>query len=214
MTLYAGRIALLPPNNKPSGIFKQKLTVPVWLGREGLAGDEQADRRVHGGPEKALHQYPVAHYARLAAAFPEQSAQLLPGSIGENLSVPGWDESEVCLGDIFRLGQATIQVSQPRSPCWKIDDRYGVEGMTRFIDANCLTGWYYRVLEEGLVAPDAAFTLFERTAPEMTLQHLLGLCQAHRPAPADLLAVAGIPSLATNWVKKLTDRAAWLRQFS
>ena len=164
VTLYTGGIRPLPPENQPTGMFKRERLEPVWLGIEGLAGDAQADRRVHGGPEKALHQYPVAHYARLAQAFPQAAALLVRGSIGENLSVDGWDEGNVCIGDVFRLGGARIQVSQPRSPCWKIDRRYGVSGMTQFIGEQGLTGWYFRVLEEGEVAPGCVFELLDHPA--------------------------------------------------
>ena len=164
VTLYLGGIRPLPPENQPTGVFKREHPQSVWLGIEGLAGDAQADRRVHGGPEKALHQYPVAHYARLATAFPDAAPLLVPGSIGENLSVPGWDETNVRIGDVFRFGDARIQVSQPRSPCWKIDRRYGTQGMARHISEHGLTGWYFRVLEEGEVAPGCAFELLERAA--------------------------------------------------
>lgn len=212
LNLYAGKVGQLPHESRPTAIFKSPLLAPMWLGRDGLAGDEQADRRVHGGPEKALHQYPLAHYRQLAAAFPARQDWLLPGSIGENLSVPGWDESNVCIGDIFQLGAARIQVSQPRSPCWKIDSRYEIDGMTQFIDAHGLTGWYFRVLSEGEVAPACAFALLERPAPAATVQALLRLCQAHRPDPDALEAMAALAPLAANWVKRLRDRAAWLRQ--
>ena len=93
---------------------------------------------------------------------PGAATLLVRGSIGENLSVDGWDENNVCIGDIFRLGDARIQVSQPRSPCWKIDRRYGQDGMAKLIAAQGLTGWYFRVIEEGAVAPGCAFALLER----------------------------------------------------
>ena len=160
--IFLGGIRPLPPGNEPTGIFKHEREAPAWLGREGLTGDAQADRRVHGGIEKALHQYPVAHYARLAAAFPHAAALLVRGSMGENLSVAGWDEGNVCIGDVFRLGDARIQVSQPRSPCWKIDRRYSQDGMAKLIAAEGLTGWYFRVLEEGEVGPGCTFALLER----------------------------------------------------
>lgn len=181
--------------------------MPVWLGREGLAGDAQADRRVHGGPEKALHQYPVAHYGRLAAAFPHLRDDLKPGTLGENLSVPGWDEANVCIGDVFRLGDARIQVSQPRSPCWKIDSRFATEGMARLIEAQGITGWYFRVIEEGAVEPDCSFELLERSATDVTLAHLLEAWRAHRPALAHLRALAATPGLTAGWADKLRQRA-------
>lgn len=214
VTIYLGGIRPLPPENQPTGMFKCEQFQPVWLGSEGLAGDAQADRRVHGGVEKALHQYPVGHYAKLAAAFPEAAPLLVPGSNGENLSVPGWDEGGLCIGDVFRLGAARIQVSQPRSPCWKIDRRYGQEGMARLIDAEGLTGWYFRVIEAGEVGPGCAFELLERTTPAATLARLWQLWKAHRPDPVELEALAATPGLSPNWVKKLVERAAWLRNES
>lgn len=169
LRIFTGGISTLPPDDTPTGIFKQERQGPVWLGAEGLEGDAQADRRVHGGPDKALHQYPVAHYARLAAAFPEATPLLMPGGLGENLSVPGWDETNVCIGDVFRLGEARVQVSQPRKPCWKIDRRFGAPGMMRMIGEEGLTGWYFRVIGEGRVTPGCAFELLERPSPALTV---------------------------------------------
>lgn len=208
--LFMGGIRPLPPENRPTGIFKEEVLMPAWLGREGLAGDAQADRRVHGGPDKALHQYPVAHYASLAAAFPDAQDLLLPGSIGENLSVPGWDEAKVCIGDVFKLGDARIQVSQPRSPCWKIDHRYGVDGMVRLIEAAGITGWYFRVIEEGAVEPGCAFELLDRVAPAMTIQTFLALWREQRPDRDRLEQAADTPGLTEPWVRKLRDRSARL----
>lgn len=205
--LFAGGIRPLPPGNEPTGIFKQACAAPVWLGREGLANDAQADRRVHGGPAKALHQYPAVHYAALAQAFPAAAAALVPGSLGENLSVDGWDEDSVAVGDVFRLGDAVIQVTQPRSPCWKIDRRFGVEGMTRFIDAGGLTGWYYRVLEEGEVAPGCRFERIERPAPDAAVRRIFELRKGPRGDRAELEAFAATPGLSPSWAEKLLARA-------
>ncbi len=206
-----GGIRPLPPDNKPTGIFKSEILMPAWVGKEGLVGDAQADRRVHGGPDKALHQYPITHYSRLAIAFPEARDLLVPGSIGENLSVPGWDESNICIGDTFRLGDAVIQVSQPRSPCWKIDHRYGVDGMAKLIDEEGITGWYFRVLEEGRVEPGCSFELTDRMSPEVTVKELLAVWHAHRPEPGQLERLAATPGLTENWIRKLIDRSERLK---
>ena len=210
-TLFMGGIRPLPPENHPTGMFKAERMEPVWLGIEGLIGDAQADRRVHGGPEKALHQYAIANYARLAAAFPEATERLVPGSLGENLSVSGWDESNVEIGDVFQLGEARIQVAQPRSPCWKIDRRFGVEGMTQLIENDGLTGWYFRVLEEGQVEGGCEFKRIEPCDHGLTIAGLLRLMRAHRPDPAELEARSATPGLSPNWQQKLLNRAAWLR---
>ncbi|MDP1610119.1 MAG: MOSC domain-containing protein [Sulfuritalea sp.] len=120
--LYAGQVAQLAGDSRSSAIVKTAVSGPRLLTVEGLAGDAQADRRAHGGGGKALHHYPAEHYARLAAAFPE-AQHLAPGGLGENLSTRGVTEEDICIGDVFRLGGARIQVSQPRTPCWKIDRR-------------------------------------------------------------------------------------------
>lgn len=214
ISIFMGGIRPLPPDNKPTGIFKRLIEGPVWVGGEGLAGDAQADRRVHGGPEKAVHQYPAAHYARLAAAFPEAAPALVIGAMGENLSAPGWDEGSVAIGDVFRFGDATLQVSQPRSPCWKIDQRFGVEGMAAFVAEQRITGWYFRVLEEGMVEPGGGFERIGRNADPLSIAELLALWAEHRPDPQRLHEVARIPGLSSRWVAKLADRAARLRQLA
>jgi MOSC domain-containing protein YiiM len=210
--LYAGGVAPLPPEGRPSGIVKKRLDGPAMLGREGLEGDAQADRRVHGGPEKALHHYAAESYAALAAVFPGIAAQLVPGSVGENLTTEGWSEALVCIGDVFRLGEARIQVSQPRSPCWKIDHRYGEPALSRAIAERGLTGWYYRVLEPGRVGPDSEFELLDRGASAVTIRRLWTANLARRPDPDELALLAAAPGLNPGWAKKLADRLDWLRR--
>jgi MOSC domain-containing protein YiiM len=210
--IFLGGIRPLPPDNQPTGIFKQAVLMPVWVGREGLAGDAQADRCVHGGPEKALHQYAIANYARLASAFPDAAKFLIPGSIGENLSAPEWDETNIAIGDVFRLGDSTIQVSQPRSPCWKIDHRFSVEGMAQFIAEKRITGWYFRVLEEGAVEPGSDFERIQRNGCPVSIAELLSLWAEHRPDLDLLVEVSRTQGLTDTWVSKLKDRAVRLRQ--
>lgn len=209
VSLYIGDIRPLPPEYQPTGMFKTQCREPLWLGREGLAGDQQADRRVHGGPERAVHLYPAGHYERLAAAFPATSP-LSPGTLGENLSVAGLDETMVRVGDIFQLGQARLQVSQPRSPCWKIDRRLDTQGVAAFIAATGITGWYFRVLEEGQVAPGDILELLERSAAPISLAMLWQLYLTHRPDPAALDAAARTPGLSPDWARKFSERAQWL----
>jgi MOSC domain-containing protein YiiM len=206
---FTGGIRPLPPDNEPTGMYKAERPEPLWLGREGLAGDQQADRRVHGGPDKAVHLYPADHYRRLAEAFPT-AAPLVPGALGENLSTEGLVEAAVRIGDVFRLGDARLQVSQPRSPCWKIDRRLDTEGVAAFIAAQGLTGWYFRVLEEGQIASGDALRLEQPAGDSVSLAELWRLHMAHRPDPVVLAAAAAAPGLTAGWAKKLQERAAWL----
>ena len=210
VSLFIGGISPLPESRRPTGMFKHAAGGPHHLGSEGFSGDEQADRRVHGGPDKAVHLYPAVHYGRLATAFPDAAGELKPGSMGENISSPTLDESQVRIGDVFALGDARLQVCQPRNPCWKIDDRFGVAGMAAFIAEQWLTGWYFRVVQPGAVAPESTLLLVEAAAGAPTLAAAMALWATHRPAPAALRQLAETPGIASGWQRKILDRLAWL----
>ncbi len=211
VTLFIGGIRPLPESGRPTGIYKQLVTTALALGREGFVGDQQADRRVHGGPDKAVHLYPAAHYARLAARFPEAAGQLVSGSLGENISTAELDESDVRVGDIWQLGTARLQVCQPRNPCWKIDERFACEGMAAFIAEQRLTGWYWRVLSPGTVAPGDPLECETLACDSLTLAEAMRCWQAHRPPLADLEKLAASPGIAENWKQKIVTRVNWLR---
>lgn len=211
LKLCVGVVRRLEDEGQSSAIDKQVTDGPLLIGAEGLAGDAQADRRVHGGPEKAIHHYPAENYARLAERFPAIAVQLHPGSIGENIAIAGWNENNVCIGDVFRLGDARIQVSQPRTPCWKIDHRYASKGIAAFIAESGLTGWYYRVLEGGQAASGGPFELLVRQAGAVSLAELWRAWREHRPDPAVLARLSEAPGLTPGWRKKLHDRLDWLR---
>lgn len=212
ISLFIGSIAALPDSGRPTGIYKHPVEGPLNLGPEGFNGDQQADRRVHGGPEKAVHLYPAAHYAHLARQFPQAAAQLQPGSLGENISSPELDETLIRIGDIFRLGGARLQVCQPRSPCWKIDERFGVDGMAGYIAEHRLTGWYFRVLQPGSVTPNDPLEIDQIAENSPTLAAALALWQTHRPPLQALKALAATPGIASSWQSKINERAAWLER--
>lgn len=130
-----------------------------WL---NLAGDRQADLRVHGGPNKAVYAYPAEHIAtwneELAPASP-----FGPGTFGENLTVRGWLEDAVLIGDVWAWGEARLQVSEPRYPCFKLGMRTGRRDIIKRMTANGRSGWYLRVLQPGVVPTRGELTLVERT---------------------------------------------------
>ena len=208
--IFTGRVKLMLPDGEPSGIFKSAVDGPQHLGTNGLEGDEQADLRYHGGPEKALHQYPAEHYALLAQEWQQCASLLEPGVLGENISTRGMTEHDVCIGDVFGMGEARIQLSQPRSPCWKIDRRLKVDGASRFVEAAGVTGWYYRVLDEGRLCAGDEIVLLERPNPWLTLVHYWDTVMAHRPDPVALRQIAAAAGLATDKAQRWLERAAWL----
>lgn len=117
--------------------------------REGIEGDQQADRKHHGGPEMAVHLYPLDHHEFWRGALMGHELLDQPGAFGSNLAVRDIDEAKVCIGDRFRLGSALLEISQPRQPCWKIEHRFQRKGMIAAIIETGRCGWYFRVLEEG-----------------------------------------------------------------
>jgi len=147
-----------------SAIAKRPREGVVQLLEEGFAPDEQADRRVHGGPEKAVHLYPLDHHAVWREELEDAAALALldePGAFGSNLCISGVTENDVFIGDRFRLGSAVIELNQPRQPCWKIDHRFGAKGMTARIVETGRSGWYFRVLETGEVEAGDALERIE-----------------------------------------------------
>lgn len=183
-----------------SAIAKAAVDTPLWLGPEGFAGDEQGNRRHHGGPEKAVHHYPYDHYPFWRETLPGPPAVLAEsGAFGENLATEGLTETDVCIGDTFRLGEAVVQVSQGRQPCRTLNARFGVADMARRVQDAGRTGWYYRVLEPGEVAPDARLELIERRHTHWPLTRLLrGLF--HEPGNlAELDQMVELPELAESW---------------
>ncbi|QID19640.1 MOSC domain-containing protein [Nitrogeniibacter mangrovi] len=210
--VFVGGLRPLPPEGQMTGMYKARQGGPVRCGVEGIEGDRQGDRRVHGGPDKAVHLYPADHYARLAELMPDCPVALGAGVLGENLSVAGIDEARVCIGDVFALGEVRLQVSQLRRPCWKISHRLGVDAASRLVADHGLNGWYFRVVDGGLIPPEGTLTLVDRPAPAMTLARLWAVEQAHRPAIDEVRALAATPGLAAQWAQRLRQRADWLER--
>lgn len=187
-----------------SAIFKEAVEGPVRLARLGLEGDEVADARHHGGPDQAVLGYASEHY-------PDWRAEGLdagPGAFGENLLFQGLLDSEVCIGDTWRVGGATLQVSHPRQPCATLARRFGRGDVVARVWATARGGWYFRVLEEGEVAPEGEVLLLERPHPGWTVARVLHAYWRAAQAPAEALAAADLPLLSPHWPEKLRARAA------
>ena len=198
--VLVGRPIAFGPNGEPSGIHKTPCAGPVSVTETGLAGDGQGDRKRHGGPEKALHHYPIEHYAAWRQEMPElESLVPQPGGFGENLSTTGLDEADVCIGDVFDLGTARVQVAQGRQPCWRLNVRFGRKDMARRVQATGRTGWYYRVLSPGFVTPGDRLVLVHRPNPAWPLTRLLDILYRDTLNADALAAMAQLPNLAESW---------------
>jgi MOSC domain-containing protein YiiM len=148
------------PNVWTSGIFKTPVHGPVWLGKLNLVGDGQADLMVHGGENKAVLGYSADHYSHWQANLPEIEWQA--GAFGENFTIAGLDETKVCLKDIWMVGGAIVQVTQPRQPCWKLAAKLERKDLPKRVIQTGYSGWYFRVVQEGYVEAGQTFELLER----------------------------------------------------
>jgi len=188
-----------------SGIIKSPVHGPVYVSRLNIAGDQQADLVHHGGCDKAVLAYPLESYRFWQAEFPDIPWQA--GCFGENLTLTGVAEANVCIGDIFSLGQCVLQVSQPRQPCWKLSRRWGLPKLAVRVQETRLTGWYFRVLQEGEITTGQTMVLTERPTPRWTVQIANDVMFAK---PRNYLLdeqLAACPALSKSWRETMTRRA-------
>lgn len=197
--VLVGTISPLGDAGQKSAIVKAPAPGPWRIGKTGLEGDAQADLKHHGGPEKALHHYAFDHYASWRAEIGDSAPLAAPGAFGENFSTSGWTEETVCLGDVIRFGSALLQVSQGRQPCFKLNLRFGLRDMAARVQRSGRTGWYYRVLEEGVARDGDALALIERPCPDWPLARLSGLLYRDTRDREGLAAMAALPQLAEGW---------------
>lgn len=209
--LYAGKIRGLEPEGQMTGIFKTPID-DARVTSMGIIGDHQADKRVHGGPEKALHQYAIRSYQTIVDTFPLLAGVAIPGSIGENISALNMDETNVCIGDIYQIGSTRVQVSQPRSPCWKINHKFDTPQLAKLIETVRIMGWYYRVLEEGAISVGDEIKLLERANPTTTIDHFMSVMRQHRPDVNELEALSHTTGLNPEWTETMQKRCAYLRK--
>ena len=190
-----------------SAIAKSPVSGPVAIGTLGVDGDEQGDPRVHGGPDKAVHQYAQAHYPVWQSELGPLPVLGAAGAFGENLTSSGMTEQDLCLGDQVRMGSVLLEVSQSRQPCWKLNDRFGVPDMARRVQHTGRTGWYYRVLEAGTLQTGDAITLVARPWPQWSLARVIAVLY-HQPFDAAVLSDLATLPLPPPWRRLVEGRLA------
>ncbi len=196
------------PMDRPwtTGIFKEPIEGEIWLSSTGLSGDEIADIKNHGGPEKAVFAYATEHYAYWQSLPGLEGMSV--GAHGENLAMENATETDVCVGDVYQFCNALIQISQPRQPCWKPARRFRVKDLALQIQETGRTGWYFRVLREGTVMAGSSLELMERPAPQWSVarcNEVMHKQTTNRELTAEL---ASLPFLAINWRTTLEKRLA------
>lgn len=211
LAVHVGIVAPLGPSGVPSGFRKQPALHPVYVTEMGLAGDAQADLRVHGGHDKAVYAYPVSRYAEWQAAFPELAGRFVAGSMGENLPVEGADESRVNIGDRIRVGGALLQVTQPRQPCFKLGLAFDEPRLVRHMTRSGFCGWYFRMLESGSIGAGDAHEVVERPNPEWSVARFAEVIAARALGAEVLAEMVAMEGLAVQWQAKALRLLAALR---
>ena len=214
--LFVGRAKVIAPDRSnrqsdqpwESGIFKDPAPGPVWLSYGGLQGDEQADRKYHGGPEKAVCAYPAAHYGYWRRQPGLTDVPI--GGFGENVTLEGATEAQLCIGDRFQFDEVIVEISQPRQPCWKLSRRWHVQDLKEQVERTGFTGFYFRVIKQGWIKPNATGVLIERVWEEWNLAECNAIMHQRPEDRAAALRLSECPRLSASWRDQLFERARGL----
>lgn len=189
-----------------TAFFKQPVTDAVWVGRTNIVGDGQASSKTHGGPEKAVCLYPWEHYSFWQGEL--NLPELVCGAFGENFTTQGLLEDEVCIGDSFSFGEAVLQISQPRPPCWRLARWWQIKDFAVRMEETGRTGWYCRVMKEGYVKAGARVELLDRHYEEWSVSAANDLMYGRSGNLHELRALASCAMLSEGWRDGLLKRLA------
>ncbi|TKD69356.1 MOSC domain-containing protein [Pseudalkalibacillus hwajinpoensis] len=193
--------------NIETGIYKKPVSEKVYVSREQVEGDGQADLVHHGGSEKAICVYPKEHYSYWEKKL---QCQLKPGAFGENFTVSGVDENEAHIGDIYRIGETRVQVSLPRQPCFKLAKKFEVDNMHLFVMENGYSGYYLRVLEEGYVKEEDDIVVEHRPSHGVTVALINRLTYHDKNDRVGLEQAMLAKELSESWYNKLSKQLSAL----
>lgn len=206
VSLNVGRPRAVPCDGREvlTGIYKDPVSDRRRVRKTNIDGDGQADLRVHGGVDKAVYLYPLEHYAYWAA---EVGVSGFPhGQFGENLTSEGLLEGDVCIGDVFRIGTALLEVSQPRSPCFKLGIRMGNAAFPARFTASRRVGFYLRVLEEGELGAGDTIECVSRGEGGMTVARIFALRHLPSGDAQQWRRACALPALAASWRRHFEQR--------
>lgn len=187
-----------------SASFKEVSNTPLFAHFMGFFGDEVADTVHHGGVDKAIFANSYENYAHWASFLEQKSLPF--GALAENLTITGLHEQSVMLGEVHQIGTAILQVSQPRKPCWKISRRWNHKAFTNEIFTSGLTGWYYKVLQEGLIGSDDEIKVIQQKTPQISILKANEAFREPEKYKSILETILDIPSLASSYQESIVKR--------
>jgi MOSC domain-containing protein YiiM len=184
-------------------IFKKSVDEKIFLDELGFRGDGVGDPRIHGGKDLAVCAYFVDHFPYWQA---ELDREMKPGAFGENLSLSGTNEKKINIGDIFRIGEAEIEVSQPRQPCHKLNKVFDLQAMACKIQTTGYTGCYLRVKKTGWVKPDSIIEKIQEGFGDISIEMVNVLMFKEKKNPDLLKTVSRLQALSVEWREKFQKR--------
>jgi MOSC domain-containing protein YiiM len=188
-----------------TGINKFPVSSPLHLSTVQLEGDGQADLKNHGGVDKALCVYCAEHYPYWEKQLDRKLAY---GAFGENITVSGLLESEVGIGDMFALGEAVVQVTQPRQPCFKLAKKHGVIDLPLQVQDTGFTGYYFRVLKEGMLPVEPQLKLITKHAAGVTIEFANRIYYHDKHNEEGIKRILAVSELSANWRESFLRRLA------
>lgn len=180
-----------------TAIWKQPVEGRIAIVGDNLVGDRQADLRVHGGRDKAVYGYPAEHYAWWRERLP--NADLSWGAFGENLTVEGMLEDEVRIGERFRVGDAELAITQPRTPCFKLGIKFGRPKIVKEFLRSERSGFYFAIVRPGAIGAGDTIERVHAEPESLTVTELVRLSVADAPDAATLRRAIALPGLAAAW---------------
>jgi len=185
-----------------TGMCKKPVAMPLVLTNQGFEGDGVGDLKNHGGSDKAVCVYALDHYEYWEKIL---GRKMPDAAFGENFSVTGMKEDDVCIGDIYRSGMATVQVSQPRQPCSTLAARYGRENFVKLVVDSGRTGFYVRVLEGGNVKAGDGLFLVEQDPRRVSIAFANRIYHHDRKNREGIEKVLAVPALSQSWQKSFLE---------
>jgi MOSC domain-containing protein YiiM len=189
-----------------TGFFKTPTSKMVELGDSGIEGDGQADLKNHGGVDKAICVYAHEHFGFWRGFLKDD--QVNCGAFGENFTTEGLLETQICIGDRFRIGSAIVEVSQPRQPCWKLSRRWGCKTLSHKVRLTGKTGWYLRVIRPGETKAGETFDpiVNGRASSGWTVADANKVMYAADASRSDIQKLVSVVALSQSWKQQLSER--------
>jgi len=185
-----------------TGIYKSPVNNPIYLDNSDVINDQVIDRKYHGGSDKACYVFSEHHYAYWKKLYPKLEWNW--GMFGENLSISNLDESQIFIGDSFKIGEAMVQVSQPRQPCFKLGIRFGSQKMVKQFIEYGYCGVYLRVLTKGYVKTGDKMELVGKIDESLSVKDVFRLIyEKEQDDKSNVLKALNIESLAQSCKKDL-----------